>query len=173
MNTPAKEKSTADYALDSALLQMQGMFELMREFKVPAARAANSAAHIESAIRALHRMANASSPQIPDGRGRFVPDSECKQGKCGRPTVGCWGVCSLNEKPPQFVIGEFAVSLAPSPQIPDGWQIIENNGGDSYTVTAPTGVQCVLPNNFIDNLNIVCGLLCAMIAAAPKPPEAT
>lgn len=51
----ATEKSTADYALSSALMQMQGMYALMREYSVPAARAANCAAHVESSIRALHR----------------------------------------------------------------------------------------------------------------------
>jgi hypothetical protein len=57
------EKSTADHSLDSALLQMKGMYSLMMEFKVPPARAANTAAHIESAIRHLHRLASAAAPQ--------------------------------------------------------------------------------------------------------------
>lgn len=51
------EPSTADWALSSALTQMTGLYGLMIEFKVPHARAANSAAHVESAIRKLHRIA--------------------------------------------------------------------------------------------------------------------
>ncbi len=47
----------ADYSLQSALDQMRGLYALMIEFKVPHARAANSAAHVESAIRHLHRLA--------------------------------------------------------------------------------------------------------------------
>lgn len=56
---PANEKSTADYALSSALLQMKGLYALMIKYKVPHAEAANSAAHVESSIRTLHRIASA------------------------------------------------------------------------------------------------------------------
>lgn len=62
--TPAK-RTTADYSLDSALAQMRGLYALMIEFKVPHARAANSAAHVESAIRHLHRIANATDTARP------------------------------------------------------------------------------------------------------------
>lgn len=57
----ARDKSTADYAFDSAMLQMQGMYSLMREFSIPASRAANCAAHVESAIRTLHRESKVAS----------------------------------------------------------------------------------------------------------------
>lgn len=57
----SRDKTTADYAFDSAMLQMQGMYGLMREFSIPASRAANCAAHVESSIRALHRESKLAS----------------------------------------------------------------------------------------------------------------
>lgn len=29
---------------------------------------------------------------------RYIPDSECKQGRCARQTVGCWGECNLRRE---------------------------------------------------------------------------
>jgi hypothetical protein len=31
--------------------------------------------------------------------GRYIPDSECKQGKCAHPTTGCFGRCYIEQHP--------------------------------------------------------------------------
>jgi hypothetical protein len=89
------EKSTADHSLDSALLQMKGMYSLMMEFKVPPARAANTAAHIENAIRHLHRLASTAAPQpqaaqSEDSRDAAISDVSdlCRHGELAERIYG-------------------------------------------------------------------------------------
>lgn len=50
---------------------------------------------------------------------RLIPDHECKQGKCGATTTGCWDQCSLKQSPVNFVGLAFPVApLIPTEQQP-------------------------------------------------------
>jgi hypothetical protein len=49
---------------------------------------------------------------------RLVPDHECKQGKCGAPTTGCWGECNMKRYPAYFVAADTISVAATLPAAP-------------------------------------------------------
>jgi hypothetical protein len=51
----------------------------------------------------------AKAPAAQAVDARYIPNAECKQGQCARPTVGCWGKCSLaNSDAPVVIVSPAA-----------------------------------------------------------------
>jgi hypothetical protein len=74
---------------------------------------------------------------------RYIPDSECKQGKCACPTTGCWGECNMKRFP---VLYGAPLPAAPAPTarnttfgLDDNGKLVLNNAPAPTKQLAGTG----------------------------------
>lgn len=67
------------------------LFDMTKEMGDVALEAANT--RIADLTTAAKRAGSGAKPVM----GTLVPDTACKQGKCARPTSGCWDKCHLQD----------------------------------------------------------------------------